>query len=47
MGIGHFLGLRYCLWQHKRPGKAVMDEVMSFIGGGIVAKAANSVARRR
>lgn len=38
MGIGHFLGLRYCLWQRKRPGKAVMDEVMSFIGEGIAAK---------
>lgn len=47
MGIGHFLGLRYCLWQRKRPGKAVMDEVMSFIGGGIVAKAGASAGRRR
>ncbi|MEQ1437808.1 TetR/AcrR family transcriptional regulator [Fontimonas sp. SYSU GA230001] len=44
MGIGHFLGLRYGLWQKTRPRKAVMDEVMSFIGHGIAAK--TSGARR-
>lgn len=35
MGIGHFLGLRYCLWQKKLPEKAVMDEVMGFIASGM------------
>lgn len=35
MGIGHFLGLRYCLWQKKLPEKAVMDEVMNFIASGM------------
>lgn len=42
MGIGHFLGLRHCLWQQRQPGKAVMDEVMAFIGGGISATATES-----
>lgn len=35
MGIGHFLGLRYCLWQKKLPERAVMDEVMNFVAGGM------------
>ncbi len=35
MGIGHFLGLRYCLWQKKLPERAVMDEVMRFVGRGM------------
>ncbi|MFA5939206.1 MAG: TetR/AcrR family transcriptional regulator [Sinimarinibacterium sp.] len=47
MGIGHFLGLRHCLWQQKRPGKAVMDEVMSFISEGIAAKVTVHRGERR
>ena len=35
MGIGHFLGLRYCLWQKKLPERAVMDQVMSFVASGM------------
>lgn len=35
MGIGHFLGLRYCLWQQKLPDRAVMDEVMRFVSAGM------------
>lgn len=35
MGIGHFLGLRYCLWQGRLPDKRVMDEVMRFIATGM------------
>lgn len=35
MGIGHFLGLRYCLWQKKLPPQNVLDEVMSFIVRGM------------
>jgi AcrR family transcriptional regulator len=35
MGIGHFLGLRYCLWQKKMPDEKVMEEVMGFIARGM------------
>lgn len=38
MGIGHFLGLRYCLWQGQRPSRAVMDEVMDFVGAGMAPR---------
>lgn len=38
MGIGHFLGLRYCLWAGKRPNKATLDQVMAFIGTGMAQK---------
>jgi AcrR family transcriptional regulator len=35
MGIAHFLGLRWCLWQKKQPPPEVLDEVMRFISRGI------------
>ena len=35
MGIGHFLGLRYCMWQGQQPPAAVMDEVVGFIARGM------------
>lgn len=35
MGIGHFLGLRWCLWQKKQPPPEVLDEVMGFITRGM------------
>ena len=35
MGIGHFLGLKWCLWQKKQPSKEVLDEVMRFITHGM------------
>ena len=38
MGIGHFLGLRWCLWQKKQPPPEVLDEVMQFIGQGMAPK---------
>ncbi|HEX4871214.1 MAG TPA: TetR/AcrR family transcriptional regulator [Nevskiaceae bacterium] len=38
MGIGHFLGQRYCLWQGQRPEPAVMDEVMRFISQGMAPR---------
>jgi AcrR family transcriptional regulator len=38
MGIGHFLGMRYCLWDGKRPDIAAMDQVMGFIAHGLEPK---------
>jgi AcrR family transcriptional regulator len=38
MGIGHFLGLRWCLWQKKQPPPEVLDEVMGFITHGMGPK---------
>jgi AcrR family transcriptional regulator len=38
MGIAHFLGLRWCLWQKKQPPAEVLDEVMRFIGRGIAPR---------
>jgi AcrR family transcriptional regulator len=35
MGIGHFLGLRWCLWQKKLPPHEVVDEVMGFVTRGM------------
>lgn len=35
MGIGHFLGLRWCLWQKKQPPPEVLDEIMAFITRGM------------
>ena len=35
MGIGHFLGLRWCLWQKKQPSKEVIEEVMRFVTRGM------------
>ena len=35
MGIGHFLGMRWCLWQKQTPPPEVLDEVMGFIAKGM------------
>ena len=35
MGIGHFLGMKWCLWEKRQPPKAVLDEVMDFIAHGM------------
>lgn len=39
MGIGHFIGLRWCLWQHEVPSEATVDAVMDLISRGIAPKA--------
>lgn len=31
IGINHFLGLRYCLWQDRLPADAVLQDVTQFI----------------
>lgn len=38
MGIGHFLGMRWCLWQKRQPPPEVLDEVMGFIHNGMAPK---------
>lgn len=38
MGIGHFLGLAYPLWQSEVPNDETLDSVMDFIENGIGAK---------
>lgn len=35
MGISHFLGQRWCLWQKKQPPPEILDEVMRFITHGM------------
>jgi AcrR family transcriptional regulator len=38
MGIGHFLGMKWCLWQKKQPPPEVIDEVMKLITDGMGPK---------
>lgn len=38
MGIGHFLGLRYCLWGKTQLSSQVLDAVMDFIAHGMGPK---------
>jgi len=38
LGIGHFLGMRYCLWDGRLPDPQVVDEVMQLIGHGIAPR---------
>ena len=35
MGIGHFVGLKHCLWNSQVPPAAVMDQVMDFVTNGM------------
>jgi AcrR family transcriptional regulator len=35
MGIGHFLGMRHCLWNGELPSATVIDEAMAMIESGI------------
>lgn len=38
MGIGHFIGMRWCLWQREVPSAAMVDAVMDLIANGIAPK---------
>ena len=38
MGIGHFLGMRWSLWQKQVPPTEVLDEVMGFIAKGMAPR---------
>ena len=35
MGIGHFLGMHWCLWQGKMPEDQVIDDVMNMVSHGL------------
>lgn len=35
MGIGHFLGLRHCLWEGKSPSVEVIDSMMDLVANGL------------
>jgi AcrR family transcriptional regulator len=35
MGIGHFVGMKHCLWQGAVPDSAVVDELMELIAHGM------------
>lgn len=35
MGIAHFLGLRYAIWEKQRPPAQVLETLHSFIGAGL------------
>jgi len=37
MGASQFLGMRWCLWEHRLPPKEALDSVVSFVKQGIVA----------
>lgn len=37
MGVGHFLGLKYCLWERRVPDDAALDTLMDLISRGIAA----------
>jgi AcrR family transcriptional regulator len=38
MGIGHFLGLRHCLWSGALPPKRKLDDVMDFVARGMAPR---------
>ncbi|HUR40283.1 MAG TPA: TetR/AcrR family transcriptional regulator [Verrucomicrobiae bacterium] len=38
MGVGHFLGMKWCLWQKKQPPPGVIDEVMKLVTEGMGPK---------
>lgn len=47
MGIGHFVGMRWCLWNGSVPSKKIVDEVMALIAHGIApAPAAHGKSKR-
>ncbi|HVT35533.1 MAG TPA: TetR/AcrR family transcriptional regulator [Nevskiaceae bacterium] len=38
MGIGHFIGMRHCLWEGKAPDAAQMDDLMDFVARGMAPR---------
>ncbi|HUP91761.1 MAG TPA: TetR/AcrR family transcriptional regulator [Solimonas sp.] len=38
MGIGHFIGMRHCLWQGQQPNRSTLDQLMGFIGEGMAPR---------
>jgi AcrR family transcriptional regulator len=39
MGVGHFVGLKHCLWERRVPDAAALDTLMDLIRNGIAASA--------
>ena len=35
MGIGHFIGMRWCLWNGEVPSRDMVDAVMDLLTRGI------------
>jgi len=38
MGIGHFIGMRWCLWQGEVPSREMVDSVMDMLARGIAPR---------
>lgn len=38
MGVAHFLGLRYAIWQHSQPTKKVVDTTFELLFDGLAVK---------
>lgn len=38
MGVAHFLGLRFPIWERRRPPDEVMDTVFAFVSAGLAAE---------
>lgn len=38
MGVGHFVGMKHCLWEGKLPSPAVVDSVMDLVRQGLQAR---------
>ena len=38
MGIGHFVGMRHCLWDGKAPDAAQVNHLMDFIASGMAPR---------
>lgn len=38
MGIGHMVGMKWCLWQKRQPPASVVDEIMNLVTQGIAPK---------
>lgn len=35
MGMGHFVGMRHCIWKGEKPSKEVVDDMMALIASGM------------
>lgn len=38
MGIGHMVGMKWCLWQKQQPPASVVDEIMNLVTRGLLPK---------
>lgn len=44
MGMADFLGMRYCLWERKRPEPHVVEDLLALLRGGLIAPRAPAKA---